>query len=160
MTPGLTLRPVEPRDHAFVIELNRLHEHLTAPMDEDRLLALLAWAERAVVIDLEGSPAGFVFLFSAGTDYDSASYVELGRLFDEFTYLDRIVIDEAFHRRGLGTAVYDELEAQAVRRMVLEVNIDPPNEASLAFHRARGYRGVAEFGPADHRVLQMSKELT
>jgi predicted GNAT superfamily acetyltransferase len=155
----MRLRPIEPHDHAFVLELNLRHEDVTAPMDDTRLLEILAWSDRAVVIDVDGTAAGFVFTFAPRTPYDSASYLELCKLFDEFTYLDRIVIDRAFQRRGLGNAVYDELEAGAAPRMVLEVNIEPPNEPSLTFHRARGYAGVAEFGPADHRVLQMSKEL-
>ncbi len=159
MKPELRLRPVEPRDHGFVVELNQAHEHLTAPMDTARLVELLGWAERAVIIDVDGVSAGFVLLFAPRTAYTSASYVELSSLFEEFTYLDRIVIAEGFQRRGLGTAVYDQLEAGASQRMVLEVNIDPPNEPSLEFHRARGYVAVAEFGPAEHRVLQMSKEL-
>ena len=159
MSGHLHLRPIEPRDHGFVIELNRLHVHLTAPMEEPRMLELLQWTERAVVIEVDDTPAGFVFTFPAHTAYDSASYRELCRRFGQFTYLDRIVIDDAFQRRGLGTLVYDEIEASAERRVVLEVNIAPPNEPSLAFHRGRGYVGIAEFGPDDHRVLQMSKEL-
>ena len=155
----MKLRPIEPRDHAFVLELNRLHERLTAPLSQTRLLELLGWADRADVVEVEGTPAGFVFTFASGTSYDSANYLEFGRLFPEFTYLDRIVIDSAFQRRGLGNAVYDDLETTAGLRMVLEVNIDPPNEPSLAFHEARGYRRLAEFGPPDHRVLQLSKEL-
>jgi predicted GNAT superfamily acetyltransferase len=156
----MRLRPIEPRDHAFVLALNRIHEHLTAPLSQDRLLELLGWADRADVIEADGTPAGFVFTFaSGGPSYDSANYLEFRRLFAEFTYLDRIVIDSAFQRRGLGSAVYDDLETTARSRMVLEVNIDPPNEPSLAFHEARGYRPVAEFGPPGHRVLQMSKEL-
>ncbi len=155
----MKLRPIEPRDHAFVLELNRLHERLTAPLSQTRLLELLGWTDRADVIEADGTPAGFVFTFASGTSYDSANYLEFGRLFPEFTYLDRIVIASAFQRRGLGNAVYDDLETTAGSRMVLEVNIDPPNEPSLAFHEARGYRRLAEFGPPDHRVLQMSKEL-
>ena len=156
----MTMRPIEQRDHAFVLDLNRLHEHLTAPLSQARLLDLLGWAERADVIEADGTRAGFVFTFGSGKPgYDSANYLEFGRLFTDFTYLDRIVIDSSFQRRGLGNAVYDDLEATARSRMVLEVNIDPPNEPSLAFHEARGYRRVAEFGPADHRVLQMCKEL-
>jgi len=155
----MKMRPIEPRDHAFVLELNRLHEHLTAPLSQARLLDLLGWADRADVIEVDGTPAGFVFTFAPGTPYDSPNYVEFGRHFDEFTYLDRIVIDPAYQRRGIGRAVYDDLESTAGARMVLEVNIDPPNEPSLGFHAARGYQALAEFGPTAHRVLQMSKEL-
>ena len=155
----MRLRPIEPRDHAFVLDLNRIHQHLTAPLSQARLLELLGWTDRADVIEAEGRMAGFVFTFASGGPYDSTNYLAFGRLFADFTYLDRIVIDSAFQRRGLGSAVYDDLETTAGSRMVLEVNIDPPNEPSLAFHEARGYRRVAEFGPPDHRVLQMSKEL-
>jgi uncharacterized protein len=157
--PEIRLQPIEPRHHGFVLELNRKHQHLTAPMAEERMLELLGWCEQAVVIEADDVLAGFVFTFAAHTPYDSSSYREFCRRFAEFTYLDRIVIDDAFQRRGVGTLVYDQLEATSHTRMVLEVNIDPPNEASLAFHRARGYVGVAEFGPSEHRVLQMSKEL-
>jgi len=159
----MRLRPIEARDHAFVLELNGRHQHLTAPMDEARLLDLVGWADHADIIDVDGEPAGFVLTFAPGTPYDSANYVEFSRLFDEFSYLDRIVIAEDFRRRGLGNAVYDELEAIAPGRMLLEVNLRPPNEPSLAFHRARGYQIVAEFPPAELRptkqVLLMSKEL-
>ncbi len=155
----MILRPVEARDHGFVLDLNTRHQHLTAPMDRARLAALLGWSARADVIDVDGERAGFVLTFLPGTAYDSASYREFDRRFDEFTYLDRIVIHPAFQRRGLGSAVYDELETAAGVRLVLEVNIDPPNEPSLAFHRARGFVAVAEFGPEDHRVLQLTKEL-
>lgn len=159
----MRLRSIEPRDRAFVLELNRIHEHLTAPMDESRLVELIAWADHADVIDLDGERAGFVFTFAPRTPYDSANYVEFCRLFDTFTYLDRIVISASFRRRGIGNAVYDELEALATPRMVLEVNIEPSNEPSLRFHRARGYQGVAEFPPAQQqaakRALLMSKEL-
>ena len=37
----------------------------------------------------------------------------------------------------------------------LEVNLDPPNEASLAFHRARGYSEVGQLGPTGHTVSLM-----
>ena len=48
--------------------------------------------------------------------------------------------------RGLGSQVYDALEARAAEfgRLALEVNIDPPNDASLAFHAGRGFEPVGE----------------
>ena len=43
------------------------------------------------------------------------------------------------------------------------MNSRPPNEPSLAFHRARGYVDVAELavdtGPQEKRVLLMAKAL-
>lgn len=156
------LRPLEPRDHARVLDLNARNVELLAPMDEARLSQLLGWTHRADTILSDGEIAGFVLTFAPGTAYDSANYRWFGEhLGDDFYYLDRIVLDDAFRRRGLGARVYDEVEATATAygRMVLEVNVEPPNEPSLAFHRARGYADLAELGDAGKKVLLMEKPL-
>jgi predicted GNAT superfamily acetyltransferase len=158
-----TLRPVEDADHPFVLDLNHRNVELLAPMDEARLRQLLAWADRAAVIGYDGRDAGFVLTFAPGTPYDSENYrwftAELGR---DFYYLDRIVLDDDFRRVGLGRAVYDELEhhaATAYSRMALEVNVEPPNEASLAFHRRRGYREVGRLEQGGKKVAMMVLDL-
>jgi predicted GNAT superfamily acetyltransferase len=160
------LRPIEPRDLAAVLELNHRNVELLASMDEQRLAQLMTWADRADVIQAQTDDAqtddvaGFVFTFAPGTAYDSENY----RWFSEhrgdgFYYLDRIVLADSHRRLGLGRRVYDELEqvAAAYGRMVLEVNVEPANEPSLAFHYARGYVDVAELGEPGKRVVLMEK---
>jgi hypothetical protein len=64
--------------------------------------------------------------------------------------------------RGLGSQVYDALEelARTYGRLALEVNLEPPNEQSLAFHRARGFEPVGEIGGEHgHRRVMLVKEL-
>ena len=154
------LRPITPDDHAAVVALNDRHVELTAPMDEARLAELAAAAEHADVIDVDGQFAGFVITFTAGAAYDGAHFAWFGERYDDYCYLDRIVIDEQFQRRGLGTFVYDAVESGCARPVLaLEVNIDPPNEPSLAFHRARGFIEVGVEGTDDHRVVLMTKQL-
>lgn len=160
---SLTLRPIEPADHAAVLDLNERNVELLAPMDEHRLGQLLGWADRADVVDLAGEVAGFVLTFAPGTAYDSEYYEWFGNRFGvDFYYLDRIVLDDRFRRRGLGGFVYDEIEhvAAAYSRLTLEVNSLPPNLPSLAFHRRRGYHDVGEIGDHLKRVTLMAKELT
>jgi predicted GNAT superfamily acetyltransferase len=57
--------------------------------------------------------------------------------------------------------VYDEVEAVAATRgrMALEVNLVPPNPASMAFHLRRGYVEVGRLGDADHLVVLLTKDL-
>ena len=43
--------------------------------------------------------------------------------------------------------------------MTLEVNVDPPNHGSLAFHASRGYAEVGRLGEPGHVVGLMVKEL-
>jgi predicted GNAT superfamily acetyltransferase len=155
------LRPVEPADHPAVLAWNEAHVELLAPLTEERLVTLLGWADTAAIITDEGRDAGFVLTFAAGSGYDSPNFRWFAERHDDFVYLDRIVVDPAFRRTGLGTRVYDELEAAAGSRVFcLEVNSDPPNEPSLAFHRDRGYVELGTLPFAGHEVMLFEKDLT
>ncbi|HET7735460.1 MAG TPA: GNAT family N-acetyltransferase [Nocardioidaceae bacterium] len=142
-----------------VLALNERNVALLAPMDAERLAMLQSLADRCDVVEVDGSFGGFVITFAPGTSYDSENYRWFAARHDDFYYLDRIVLHEGFRRRGLGRLVYDELEAVAAThgRMVLEANED--NEASLAFHKGRGYVEVGRLGEPDHRVVLMEKAL-
>jgi predicted GNAT superfamily acetyltransferase len=125
-----------------VLQLNADHVELLSELDRERLVQLRAWASRADVVVCDGEVAGFVLVFSPGTPYDSPNYRWFTDAYGpDFDYLDRIVIDDRF------------------RRLTLEVNLDPPNEPSLAFHRRRGYQEVAQLGTSGHIVSLMAKEL-
>lgn len=150
------LRPITPDDHPWVLDLNERNVEVLSPLDQPRLEALLGWAEGAWVIQHEGQRAGFVLTFPPGTDYDSAYYRWFAAEFDDFCYLDRIVIDEPYRRLGLGALTYAALEEPLGDiPLLLEVNVDPPNEASLAFHAGRGYVEVSRMGEPGKRVALM-----
>ena len=154
------LRPITARDHAAVLALNEDHVELLAPLDQPRLGVLLEESETAHVIDLEGTFAGFVGTFAAGSAYDGENFAWFTEHFDDFCYLDRVVIHEDFRRRGLASRVYDELESACGRAaFTLEVNLDPPNEPSLAFHRRRGYVEVGQRVSGGHLVSMLAKTL-
>ncbi len=154
------LRPVTAADHGDVLDLNQRHVELLSPLDEARLTALLAVAENASVIDADGAFAGFVITFAAGSAYDGENFAWFSERYNDFCYLDRVVIHEDFRRRGLGSAVYDELESACGRSLfALEVNLDPPNIASLAFHRARGYTEVGQRLSGGHLVSMLTMSL-
>jgi predicted GNAT superfamily acetyltransferase len=160
MSPADLLRPMTDDDVPRVLELNRRHVELLSPLDAERLSRLRSWASRADVILCDGEVAGFVLVFSPGSAYDSENYRWFSdRYGHAFDYLDRIVVDDAYRRRGLASAVYDVVEEAAADRgrLVLEVNIDPPNEPSLAFHRARGFVEVHQLGASGHIVSLMER---
>jgi predicted GNAT superfamily acetyltransferase len=157
--PVPQLRPIETTDHADVLALNEANVLRLAPMDQDRLLQLVGWADRFDVVDVDGAFAGFVVTFAPGSPYDSENYRWFAnRHGRDFYYLDRIVLAHGHRRRGLGTFVYDEVErvAAGYGRLALEVNLVPRNDVSLAFHDRRGYVEVGRLGDARH--LQSLKE--
>jgi predicted GNAT superfamily acetyltransferase len=156
-----TLRPITPSDVDHVLALNERNVVKLAPLDAARLGEIRDWADRVDVLDVDGSFAGFVVTFGPGTAYDSENYRWFTERFDDFYYLDRIVLHEDFRRQGLGGFVYDDVEETARKhgRLALEVNLVPRNDASLAFHQRRGYVEVGRLGDDDHLVTLLTKEL-
>jgi predicted GNAT superfamily acetyltransferase len=156
----MNLRPIRPSDHPDVLDLNERNVELLAPLDEERLEQLTSWAQTAAVIDVDGAFGGFVITVAAGSPYDGENFGWFSDRFGDFCYLDRVVLHEDFRRRGLGTQVYDELESSCGRPLfALEVNLDPPNQGSLAFHRARDFAEVGQRVSDGHLVSMFLKTL-
>lgn len=153
------LRPITGSDHAAVLAWNEAHVELLAPLSEERLVELLEQGEGAV-IEHEGAAVGFVLTFRAGSAYSSPNYGWFAARHEAFLYLDRVVVDPSVRRTGVATRVYDLIEQRAAQVgpvMCLEVNLDPPNEPSLAFHRNRGYVEVGQQVWSDHLLTMMEK---
>jgi predicted GNAT superfamily acetyltransferase len=156
------LRPITEADVPDVLALNERNVELLAPMDEDRLHELNSLADRFDVLEVDGAFAGFVITFTPGAPYDSELYGWFSeRYAADFYYLDRIVLHEDFRRRGLGGFVYDEMESTARKygRLVLEVNVQPPNDPSIAFHAARGFTEVSRYDTGAKVVAMLEKPL-
>ena len=157
------LRPITPADHPRVLTWNHEHVELLSEMDEDRLVTLLGWTDLGSVVVDGGRDVGFVLTFPSGTAYDSENYRWFGARYPACYYLDRIVVDPAVRRTGGGSRLSDEIEERAralAPVMCLEVNLDPPNEPSLAFHRRRGFVEVGQDTATGHLVSLMAKELS
>jgi predicted GNAT superfamily acetyltransferase len=68
------------------------------------------------------------------------------RRYRRFVYVDRVVVAPAVRGRGYARLLYADLFDRAGRAghdiVVCEVNSDPPNPASDAFHAAQGFAEV------------------
>jgi predicted GNAT superfamily acetyltransferase len=156
------LRALTESDVPRVLALNEAEVEMLAPMDELRLRLLHDVAHQFAVIDADGTFGGFVVTFAPGADYDSENYRWFTERYgDAFLYLDRVVVDPAVRRRGVAGRVYDLVEsvASAYGLLALEVNLVPRNDASLAFHRARGFVEVGRLGDDSHLVSLQTKRL-
>ena len=153
-TGTVILRTATPDDDSAILTWNEADVHFLAPMDAARLDYLRDRADRLDVIETGGSPAGFVITFVEGSDYDSPNYRWFSEREPAFQYVDRIVIDPAYRGRGLARRVYRELvERRPDRPLVAEVNVEPPNRASLAFHASMGFEEVGRLGGHPYGVV-------
>jgi uncharacterized protein len=156
------LREATHADWPALLAMNAASVRELSPLDEQRLRYILALAHRSLVVERAGEVAAFALAIAPGADYDSRNYGWFGERYERFLYLDRIAVSASRRRQGIGAQLYDAMEQAAApfERMVCDVNIEPPNEASLAFHAFRGYVQVGrlEHGAAK-TVALLSKEL-
>jgi predicted GNAT superfamily acetyltransferase len=97
-----------------------------------------------------------------GTQYWSANYDWVSNRFDSFIYLDRVCVAPPAQRRGIGKALYEQVEhANAAEWFVLEVNTRPLNQPSLDFHAALGFEEVGRAEPYGdgHEVAYLAKRI-
>jgi predicted GNAT superfamily acetyltransferase len=96
-----------------------------------------------------GDVDAFMLALDQTATYDSPNFDWFRARYPRFVYVDRIVVVPAARGRGLARQLYDALIRRALQagheRVVCEVNIDPPNPQSDAFHSALGF---AEVGSA------------
>ena len=142
---GAVLRAIRAEDLPQFLALNNAHA---------AELSLLAPEELAHLVDraflaIRTEAAAFLLAFDQDAAYASPNFLWMRRRFDRFVYIDRVVVAQQARGLGLARQLYGAVLAAARRsghgRVVCEVNSEPPNLASDAFHRAMGF---AEIGNA------------
>ena len=144
--PNLTIRPATPDDFAAIKALNDSVVALTSPLDIQRIACLHAMSCYHRVAEQVGSISAFLLSFGPGLEYDSSNYQWFDQRYDNYTYIDRIVVKDSYRGQGLGRLLYEDLFAWASERqvpnIVCEYNSKPLNEVSRKFHDALGFQEV------------------
>ena len=131
---------IAPADEPAILALNNAHAAELSWLDAERLSALLGQAFHARRI---GNLEAFVLTFDQDAVYDSPNFLWFRQRYRRFAYVDRIVVDPAARGRGHARRLYHDLFSHAQREgfslVACEVNSDPPNPGSDAFHAALGF---------------------
>jgi predicted GNAT superfamily acetyltransferase len=150
---GLTA--ITAADEAAILELNNAHEVELSRLDGARLRHLLAAAYYARM-----APQGVAFLiaFAPDADYDGVHFLWFRDRFDDFVYVDRIVVANEARGRGIARALYADLfqraQSDGHSMICCEVNVDPPNPASDAFHASLGFQEIGRAAMANGKVVR------
>ena len=148
---GVTVSAWTEIDGRAVLELNAANEVETSPLDAASLRQLCAQAFHVGVA--ERGRAGFLIAFEQGARYASPNFLWFKARYPRFVYVDRIIVAVAARGQGLAKRLYQELFAVAAGAghtlVTCEVNVQPPNPASWAFHAAQGFAEVGRGVSAD-----------
>jgi len=143
MTDRPALRPLTSEDAPALVALNDAAHPAVPITTADEMRALLELAGLALGLERDGSLVGFVIAMHPGAAYASENYRWFEGRGIGHVYVDRIVVAESERGRGLGPVLYDAVFDEARRlghpEVTCEVNLDPPNPGSLAFHARLGF---------------------
>ena len=159
------IRTVKPGDFVRVLELNRAEVAQTSAMSQSRLVQLDHLSDYHKVAVIDGQIAGFLMAMCYGTPYANVNFQWFSDRRKDFVYIDRVVVDGAFAGRGVGSALYQDLSDFARRiditSLACEINAEPPNPASMAFHQKWGFKeiGSESRDEGQRRVVMMMAEL-
>ncbi|MBT4933705.1 MAG: GNAT family N-acetyltransferase [Rhodospirillaceae bacterium] len=138
----MTIRNALPDDLASILALNQTalpHVNALDIGDMERFL------EQAAYFKVIGDLDGFLIGLKPGLDYGSDNYRWFSDAFDDFYYIDRIIISESARGQGLGSLLYKDIIESArshTPRLTCEVNTRPANPQSMTFHQRFGFTPV------------------
>lgn len=138
-------RPMDDDDLAWMHALNQEHAVELSSMTLDDFTEL---AERAFYAGVVDPDAGFLLAFDKKPAPESPNFDWFQARYEDTVYIDRIAVAANERRKGHAAALYEDLfraaRAAGFAQIGCEVNIDPPNPASDAFHAALGFEPVGE----------------
>ena len=143
------IKRIEPREYDFILDLNKANEELLLPLDREKLDFFSQNAELFLIVYADGIPAGFLIALREGLEeYDIACYKWFCERYSKFLYVDRVVIDERFRKRGLAwrlyQSVFDRAGELGIDTVAAAVTSMPYNRPSMRLHYGLGFLEVGE----------------
>ena len=157
---ALHVRPVRVDDYVEILRINSEASPHVAQLDGCELDRLVALARVAWVADGPTGVCGYLLAMSNTDDYDGEEFCRFRqRLTEPFMYVDQIAIDCEARRTSVASQMYERLMrwSHEHSRFVLccEVNVQPPNSASMKFHERLGFESLGEMRTCDGRLVAL-----
>ncbi len=142
----MRLRKLTPRDLADMLALNNEAVPAVPEATESELAAILDACSFGFAAVTDTEFLGFVMGLAPGSTYSSPNYQYFERRGTDHLYVDRIVVSAEARGMRIGQTLYQQVIDLAVdqgrNEVTCEVNLDPPNPESLAFHSRMGFSEV------------------
>jgi uncharacterized protein len=143
MSTGPTPQPLIRELHAATEPLLALNNENAYQLSHLSLAEFDRLIREAFFAAAVGEADALLLTFDQTADYDSPNFLWFREHYDRFVYVDRVVTTASARGKGYARALYTDLfqraKAAGHSRVVCEVNFDPPNPVSDAFHAALGF---------------------
>ncbi len=157
------IRQITPQDLASVLAINNEAVPAVNALTASELSDIVNISEKAWVVDEGDKIVGVLIVLGPRESYGSANYTWLDSQFTNFCYVDRIIIATSGKRKGYGKALYLALEEHAVstgvEMLLCEVNVEPENPQSMAFHESLGWVPFQDREHGPGKIVRYFKKL-
>ncbi|MDR9826759.1 GNAT family N-acetyltransferase [Vibrio sp. FNV 38] len=157
----MIIREMLSKDIDTVLELNEKFVDVLSPMDKSKLLRLNDIAALSVVIEDDNQVVGFLIALIENVEYESINYRWFNEHFESFLYIDRIVISEKAQGKGIASKLYqhalDTATDHSIACVFAEIDVMPPNEASLLFHKKMGFKELELLKHSEDKMVSLQQ---
>jgi predicted GNAT superfamily acetyltransferase len=162
--PTLTIRQAELADTPAIVAINAAGRPGVYPLTPETVAETLTTASYFAVAELDGQVAGYLIGYTSQDSCEGEEFAWFQRHRPQFLYIDQVAVAPGARRAGVGAQLYVQAALHAgtlgIPALVCEVNLDPPNPASLQFHARLGFQEVGVLGVRDGRTVSLRhKEL-
>ena len=154
----MEIKPAEPGDYAAVLAMNEGALPHVSSLTKSEFSVLAGQCFYFGVALVDGAVAGFLMALRPGEDYRSLNYRWFCERYENFVYIDRIVVAPQFNGIGIGRALYADVERAArgvAPILTCEVNLNPPNPESVAFHKKLGFAEVGQLVADEGKLVSL-----
>lgn len=159
-------RSLSSADSAEVLRINAESRPGVAGLDQAELHRLAALPNSHLAMEGPGAAiVGYALAFPSSAIYEGEEFRKLLQICPApFLYIDQVAVDTSMRRKGVASILYKALERLArhssMSALCCEVNLEPPNPGSMAFHENMGFKELGVLETADGRMVTlMSKPL-
>ena len=168
----MRVRALTDHDIPAILAINLAgHPHVSLlsfdEIAELKTQGFLCW----VCENIEGVIVGYILACQypedpATPEYCGDAYLALQNIIHSpFFYIDQIAVAASHRREGIANILYRQVDqwaaAHAFEVLTCEVNVQPPNPESAAFHQSLGFKALKTIAVSDGTVVSlMAKELT
>jgi len=161
---SVLIRDVGEHELESVLALNNAAGPNILPLDAAGVRRFYDIASYFRVAEVDGLLAGFLVALTPDAPYHSPNFRWFCERYEEFLYIDRIVIASPRRGLGVGRIFYADVTSCAEVRvpwLTCEVFLEPRNDVAVLFHGTYGFQEVGQqvMPGIDRRVSLLAKSL-
>ena len=152
----IIIRQLREADLDAVWSINQENVPAVGEETRDDLAKIHEQSTIALVAEVSNQVVGFCMVLLPGAEYGSPNYEFFCERLDDFIYLDRVAVTSNFQGKGIGAALYSEVEKLSdAMWFALEVNTKPRNDGSLRFHAREGFVQMEELETRPGKMVSL-----